>query len=71
MITFENMFKITFIINRGTFVWVVMPFGFKNVPPSYQRVVSITFNDYLKMFIKLFLDDFSVFSKLNTDLTKL
>ncbi len=28
-------YKTTFIINWGAFVWVVMPFGVKNGPPTY------------------------------------
>jgi hypothetical protein len=48
-----------------------MPFGLKNVPPTYQWVVNTTFKDYHGVFMKLFLDDFSVFNYLNTHLTKL
>jgi hypothetical protein len=33
--------------------------------------MSMTFKDYLGIFLKLFLDDVSVFSNLNTHLTKL
>ncbi len=36
MITFENKYKTTFIIDWGAFIWVVMPFGLKTVPPTYQ-----------------------------------
>jgi hypothetical protein len=71
MITFENRYKITFITDWGTFVWVVMPFGLKNVPPIYQQAGSMVFKDYLGMFMKLLLDDFSMFNDLNTHLTKL
>jgi hypothetical protein len=35
-----------------------MPFGFKNVPPTYQRTMSMAFCEYLGVFS----DDFSVFS---------
>jgi hypothetical protein len=71
MITLENKYETTFLINRGGFIWVVMPFGLKNVPPTYQWVVNTTFKGYLGVFMKLFLDDISVFSDLNTHLTKL
>jgi hypothetical protein len=69
MITLEN--KTIFLTNWGGFVWVVMPFGLKNAPPTYQWVVHTTFKDYLGVFMKLFLDGFSVFNYLNTHLTKL
>jgi hypothetical protein len=36
MIDLENRYKIAFITNWGTFVWIVMPFGVRNVPPMYQ-----------------------------------
>jgi hypothetical protein len=48
-----------------------MPFGLKNVPPTYQRVVNMAFHGYLKVFMKLFLDDFSLFNDLNMHLDKL
>ncbi len=35
-ITMEDKYKIVFIINSITFIWIVMPFGLKNVPPTYQ-----------------------------------
>jgi hypothetical protein len=62
MIALENRYNIAFITYYGTFVWVVMPFGLKNVPPTYQWVVITTFKDYVGMFMKLFLDDFNVFN---------
>jgi hypothetical protein len=70
MIALKNKYKTTFIINWDTFVWVVMPFGFKKAP-TYQWVVSTTFKDYLGIFMKLFLDYFNVFNDLNTHLTNL
>jgi hypothetical protein len=44
-----------------------MPFGLKNVPPTYQQVVSIAFKDYFGVFMKLFLDGFNVFNDLSYD----
>jgi hypothetical protein len=71
MIILKNRYKTIFITDWGAFVWVVMPFGLKNAPPTYQWVVSTTFKDYLGLFMKLFLDDFSMFSNLDTRLPKL
>jgi hypothetical protein len=48
-----------------------MLFGFKNVPPTYQRTIRLVFKDYFEIFIKLFMDDFDVFNNLDTHLTKL
>jgi hypothetical protein len=36
MITLEDRYKIAFIAEWGTFLWLVMPFGLNNVPPTYR-----------------------------------
>jgi hypothetical protein len=33
-----------------------MPFGVKNEPPTYQKVVTKAFKEYLDNFMKIFLD---------------
>ncbi len=71
MIAPKDMYKTSSITNWETFIWVVMPFGLKNAPPTYQWVLNTTFKDYLTLFIKLFLDDFNMFNNLNTHFTKL
>jgi hypothetical protein len=71
MIALKDTYKIAFITNYEAFVWVVMLFGLKNAPPTYQQAVSTTFKDYLRMFMKLFLDDFNMFNNLDTHLPKL
>jgi hypothetical protein len=40
-----------------------MLFGLKNVPLMYQRVVNLAFQEYLGVFMKLFLDDLNVFNE--------
>jgi len=70
-ITSKYRYKIAFIIDWGTFVWIIMPFGLKNAPPTYQQVMSMAFREYLGVFMKLFLDDFNVFSNLKKYLAKL
>lgn len=71
MIALENWYKTTFITDWGAFVWVIMLFGLKNDPPTYQRVVNMAFREYLGILMNLFLDDFNVFSDKNTHLQKL
>jgi len=66
----KDKYKTSFIINWGTFVWIVMPFGLKNVPPSYQQEVSMAFHEYLKVFMKSFINDFNLLSDLKTHLAK-
>jgi hypothetical protein len=55
----------------GTFVWIIMPFKLKNVLPIYQWTMNMAFHEYLKVFMKLFMDDFNVFSDLKMHLVKL
>jgi hypothetical protein len=43
-----------------------MPFGVKNGPPIYQKVVAKAFHEHIDVFIKIFLDDFIVFNDLST-----
>lgn len=41
----------------GTYEWVVMPFGLKNVGAMYQRVMNSIFHDCIEMFIKVYIDN--------------
>jgi hypothetical protein len=70
MITLKDRYKIAFITNWGTFILVVMPFGLKNVPPTYQQSMSTTFKNYIGIFMKLFLNDLGAFNDLDTHLIK-
>jgi hypothetical protein len=31
----KDMYKLAFITYWGAFVWIIMPFGLKNAPPTY------------------------------------
>ena len=71
MIAPEDRHKTTFITEWGAFVWLVMPFGLTNAPPIYQRAVNKAFKEYLGIFMKLFLEDFTVYSDIPDHLHKL
>jgi hypothetical protein len=45
-----------------------MLFGIKNGPPTYQRAMTKTFIEYLDNFMKIFLDDFMVYSDMESHL---
>ncbi len=70
-IALEDRYKIIFVIDWGAFIWKVMSFGVKNGPPTYQRVVTKTFKEYLDNFMKIFLNDFIVYSDMESHLQKL
>ncbi len=71
VIALEDRYKTTFITKWGAFMWLIMPFRLKNLPLTYQQVVNMAFKEYFGMFMKLFLDDSSIFSDLKTHLAKL
>jgi hypothetical protein len=67
----KDQHKVTFVINYEAFVWVVMPFHVKNGLPTYEKVVTNVFHEYIDVFMKIFLENFTVSSKLSTHLKKL
>jgi hypothetical protein len=67
----EDQHKIAFVTYWGAFVCLVMYFGIKNGPPTYQKVVIKTLCEYIDVFIKTFLYDFTIFSDWSTRLEKL
>lgn len=60
-ISLEDQEKITFICPFGTFVFRRMPFGLCNAPATFQRCMLSIFSDMVEQFLKVFMDDFSVF----------
>jgi hypothetical protein len=48
-----------------------MLFGVKNGPPTYQKAITKTFKEYLDSFMRIFLDDFIVYSDMESHLHKL
>jgi len=39
-IALEDRYKITFVTSWGAFVWMVMPFGVKNGPPTFKEQLA-------------------------------
>lgn len=60
-----------FVMDWGAFVRVGMPFGLKNVPPTYQTEVDTTFKDYFDDLMELLLDNLGVYCDINNHLVKL
>jgi len=54
----------------GAFVWVIMPFRVKNGPFTYQKAITKAFREYIDVFMKIFLDDCTVFNDLSNHLKK-
>ncbi len=50
---------------------MVMPFHVKNGPPTFQKVVNKAFKKYLDQFMKIFLNDFTIYNEMESHLMKL
>ena len=59
----DDQEKTAFVTEWGVFVAVVMMFGLKTAPTTFQRVIQEIFGDYIPAFMQVFLDDFSVYSR--------
>jgi len=66
----KDIYKTAFVTDWGAFIWKVMLFGVKNGPPTYQRAMTKTFKEYLDNFMKIFLDDFTMYSDMESHLQK-
>ena len=53
----------TFVTEWGVFVAVVMMFGLKTAPTTFQRFIMEIFGEYIPGFMQVFLDDFAVYSR--------
>ena len=59
----EDIEKTTFITEWGAFAYTIMSFGLKNGPPSFSKAAFKTFEPYLTEFMRIFMDDFSIFGE--------
>ncbi|MCO5595247.1 hypothetical protein L7F22_049287 [Adiantum nelumboides] len=57
----EDQAKIAFITAYGVFACTVMWFGLRNAPSTFQRDMFEIFGPYLTDYMRIFLDDLSVF----------
>jgi hypothetical protein len=60
----EDRHKTTFSTEWGFFQYTIMPFGLKNAPSVFSRVVVADFKDFIHKFLEVYLDDWIVFSLL-------
>jgi hypothetical protein len=52
-----------FLSNFGKYSWNVMPFGLKNAPSTFQRMMDKIFSKEILNFILLYLDDIIIYSR--------
>ena len=59
----EDQKKTTFITPWGCFAYRVMPFGLTNAPATFTRFTPLVFQPFFGFSIRVFLDDFCIYSK--------
>jgi hypothetical protein len=60
----EDLHKTTFAIEWGSYQYIVIPFGSKNDPIIFSRVVVKAFKEFLHKFLEVYFDDWTIFSLL-------
>ena len=55
--------KKTFVTEWGVFMAVVMMFGLKTTPTTFQRIIMEIFREFIVAFMQVFLDDFAVYNQ--------
>lgn len=59
----ESIEKTAFSVNNGHYEYVRMPFGLKNAPSTFQRVMDNILREYLYKFCFVYMDDIVIFSR--------
>jgi transposase InsO family protein len=59
----ESITKTAFVTNEGHYEWMVMPFGLKNAPATFQRIIQKTLGSLLYRGVINYLDDFIIYSE--------
>jgi hypothetical protein len=53
-----------FAIEWGYYQYTVVPFGLKNAPTTFSRVVIVVFKEFIHRFLEVYLDDWIVYNML-------
>lgn len=56
-IVLEDQRNTTFKTKWGCFQYTVMPFGLKNAPAIFLRVVIVAFTEFIHKFLEFYFDD--------------
>ena len=57
LMALEDVEKISFIAEWGTYCYRVMPFGLKNAGATYQRAATTLFHDMMHKDVEVYVDD--------------
>ena len=63
----QDVQKTAFNTRYGSYEFLVTPFGLKNSPSAFQRMMDEIFKDYLDDFMLVYIDDILIYSKTKED----